>query len=219
MDRATNSKKIHLEEISDSWISNNLSEKKNGFYLFLKRLIDVFFGCTGLILFFIFFPIVAFFIKIESPGHILYKQERVGKNGKKFFLYKFRTMKEDGREYKDIWREKNCENITKVGKILRWTHLDELPQAINILKGNLSFIGPRPEWSELAKIFEKEIPYYKNRYIIKPGIIGWAQINFPASKSVEEAKEKFEYDLYYIKNQSLLLDLEIILKFIKLFFY
>ena len=106
-----------------------------------------------------------------------------------------------------------------IGKILRKLHLDELPQAWNIFKGELSFVGPRTEWIEFAKIFEKEIPFYKQRYLVKPGLFGWAQINFPASKSVDEAKEKFEYDLYYIKNHSLLLDLEIILKTIKLFLW
>ena len=132
-------------------------------------------------------------------------------------LYKFRTMAEDRNQDKEIWREKNKDNITSVGRILRKIHLDELPQAWNIFKGDLSFVGPRAEWLELAKVFEQEIPFYKQRYLVKPGLFGWAQINFPASKSVDEAKEKFEYDLYYIKNHSLLLDLEIILKAVKLF--
>ena len=127
-------------------------------------------------------------------------------------------MAEDGTEYKNFWREKNKENITRAGLFLRATHLDELPQAINLLKRDLSFIGPRPEWSKLAEVFESEIPYYKTRYVVMPGIMGWAQINYPASRSILEAKEKFEYDLYYIKNQSFLLDLEIILKCFRLFF-
>jgi lipopolysaccharide/colanic/teichoic acid biosynthesis glycosyltransferase len=211
-------KKICVEQVSEEWFKDNISENKNKFYLVFKLAIDMFFGCAGFIFFILLFPITAVLIKIDSNGNILYKQERIGKNGKKFILYKFRTMTENGREYKDFWREKNKENITYIGSILRKTHLDEIPQAINLLKRDLSFIGPRPEWIRLADIFEKEIPYYKYRYIVMPGIIGWAQINFPASKSVTEAKEKFEYDLYYIKNQSFLLDLEIILKSFKLFF-
>jgi len=212
-------KKICLGSVNKDWITENLSNKENKIYSLFKKLTDIFFGVVGFVLFLISFPVSAFFIKIGSPGHILYKQERVGKNGRKFFLYKYRTMYENGREYKDIWREKNADNITKAGRILRRLHTDELPQAINLLKGDLSFIGPRPEWIELAKTFEVEIPYYKNRYLVKPGIIGWAQINYPPSKSVEEAKEKFEYDLYYIKNRSVLLDLEIALKAVKLFFF
>ncbi len=102
---------------------------------------------------------------------------------------------------------------------MRRLHIDELPQAWSMLKGDISFVGPRPEWIELATTFEREIPFYRHRYIVKPGIIGWAQINFPPSRSLDEAKEKFEYDLYYIKNRSLLLDIEIMLKAVKLFFW
>ena len=126
-------------------------------------------------------------------------------------------MQENSNQDKEVWREKNGGNVTRVGKILRQLHLDELPQSINILRGDISFVGPRAEWIELAKVFEKEIPFYKQRYLVKPGLIGWAQINYKASKSVEEAQEKFEYDLYYIKNHSILLDLEIFLKAARLF--
>ena len=128
-------------------------------------------------------------------------------------------MKESRGATEDIWREKDSSCITRVGKFLRATHIDELPQSWSIIKGDLSFVGPRPEWIEMAKKFEQEIPFYRQRYLVKPGIIGWAQINFPASRSVKEATEKFEYDLYYIKNQSLLLDAEIILKAVKLFIF
>ena len=125
-------------------------------------------------------------------------------------------MKVSKKQDKDFWREKDPSQINRVGKILRKFYLDELPQFFNILKGDISFVGPRPEWVELAKVFEKEIPFYSLRYIVRPGLTGWAQLNFPASVSVEEAKEKFQYDLYYIKNRSFFLDLEIILKTIRL---
>ena len=128
-------------------------------------------------------------------------------------------MKEAHDQNSKVWREKGGNEVTKLGAVLRRLHIDELAQAYNILKGDISFVGPRAEWQELAKVFEKEIPFYRQRYLVKPGLIGWAQINFPASKSVGEAKEKFEYDLYYIKNHSLLLDLEIILKAVKLFLW
>lgn len=209
------SKKISLDSINEGWLEKNISKKDNKFYLLLKRIIDVIFGLIGFIFFVIFFPFIAIAIKIDSKGSIIYKQERVGKNGKVFVLYKFRTM-HDSTD-KKAWREKDKNNITRVGKILRRSHLDELPQAMNLLRGDLSFVGPRAEWVELGKVFEKEIPFYKQRYLVKPGVIGWAQINFPPSKSLDEAKEKFEYDLYYIKNRCILLDLEIILKSPKLF--
>ena len=210
-------RKICLADINEDWCESISSKKRDRFYLVAKKIIDLFFGIVGFLFFIIFYPFIAILIKANSKGEIIYKQKRVGKNGKPFMLYKFRTMlKENGQEEK-TWREKDVSNITAVGRILRRSHLDELPQAINILKGDLSFIGPRAEWIEFAKIFEKEIKFYKYRYLVKPGLIGWAQINYPPSKSVGEAREKFEYDLYYIKNQSLLLDAEIILKAVKLF--
>ena len=125
-------------------------------------------------------------------------------------------MKTNNKENKEVWREKNINQITKVGKFLRQTHLDELPQAWNILKGDISIVGPRPEWIKIGEIFEKEIPFYSQRYLVKPGITGWAQLHFPASLSVKEATEKFQYDLYYIKNRSLIKDIGIILKTINL---
>jgi lipopolysaccharide/colanic/teichoic acid biosynthesis glycosyltransferase len=159
-------------------------------------------------------------IKLEAGGPVFYIRKRVGLNGKIFDFYKFSSMvgNDNKDNDKDLWRVKDENQITKIGKILRKTHFDELPQSINLLKGDLSFVGPRPEWIEIAKIFEQEIPFYKQRYLVKPGLFGWAQINYKASSSIDEAKKKFEYDLYYIKNQSILLDLEIILKSINLFF-
>ena len=127
-------------------------------------------------------------------------------------------MKVSENQDKELWREKDPEQITGAGKVLRKFYLDEIPQFFHIFKGDISFVGPRPEWIELAKIFEKEIPFYSLRYLVKPGFTGWAQLNFPPSTSIEEAKEKFQYDLYYIKNRSFFLDLEIILKTIQLLF-
>ena len=210
-------KKISLDSISEDWLEKNIFEEENKFYLFVKKIIDVVFGVVGFVLFIILFPFLALAIKLDSGGSIIYKQERVGKNGRGFTLYKFRTMYENKDNNQKVWREKDRSNITRVGRVLRRSHLDELPQAWNILKGDVSFVGPRAEWSELAGVFEKQIKFYKYRYLIKPGLIGWAQINFPPSRSIDEAKEKFEYDLFYIKNRSILLDLEIILKSLKLF--
>lgn len=212
-----NNKKIYLSEINEQWLKENICKNKSKVYFFCKRATDIIFGFVGFIIFIILFLPVALLIKIESKGKVIYKQERVGKDRKIFWLYKFRTMYECNDADKKVWREKEKNSITRVGKFLRRTHLDELPQAINILKGDVSFIGPRAEWLKLAEVFEKEIPYYSYRYTVRPGLIGWAQINYPPSKSIKEAEEKFEYDLYYIINRSILLDLEIILKAYKLF--
>lgn len=210
-------KKVSLDHLDEIWFLEKISRPEDIFNKGVKRILDIIFSIIGLFFFIIFLPFAAIAIKLDSAGSIFYSQKRVGKNGKLFLMHKFRTMKEDKNQDKEVWREINKDNITRVGKVLRRLHLDELPQAWNIFKGDLSFVGPRAEWSELAGVFEKEIPFYRERYLVKPGLIGWAQINFPASKSVDEAKEKFEYDLYYIKNHSILLDIEIILKAVKLF--
>ncbi len=211
-------KKVSLNHLDEVWFLEKVSKPEDVFEKIVKRVFDFVFSIVGLLLFIVFFPFVAIAIKIEDRGSIFYNQKRAGKNGKVILISKFRTMVEDKNQNKETWREANKNNITKVGRVLRKLHIDELPQAWSLFTGDLSFVGPRAEWVELVKIFEDKIPFYKQRFLVKPGLFGWAQINFPASKSVDEAKEKFEYDLYYIKNHSLLLDLEIILKSIKLFF-
>jgi len=212
-------KKVPVSNLDEAWFLEKISKPEGKLEQIVKRLFDVLFSLVGLFFFIVFLPFIAVAIKLDSGDRVFYKQERVGKNRRIFTIYKFRTLKEKSTESREVWREKNGEEVTRVGKFLRRVHLDELPQSWSILKGDISFVGPRAEWLELVKTFEKEVPFYKQRYLVKPGLIGWAQINFPASKSVNEAREKFEYDLYYIKNHSLLLDLEIILKAIKLFLW
>jgi lipopolysaccharide/colanic/teichoic acid biosynthesis glycosyltransferase len=166
----------------------------------------------------VFIPLmllIAVLIKLNSRGPIIYKQKRIGKNDLPFTLYKFRTMKIGVNG--PLATEKNDKRVFFTGKILRFTHLDELPQLWNILGGDISFIGPRPESSELVEIYKK-LPYYEIRHLIKPGLTGWAQVNYKPSASVEEAFEKLRYDIYYIKNRSLVLDLLILLKTIKYIF-
>jgi len=209
-------KKVPLEAIDEFWFLENLSRSEKRIEEMLKRGFDILFSFVGLLITAILFPFIALAIKIDSPGSIFYSQKRVGKDRKVFTLYKFRTMKEDLNRDKELWREKDPSQITRVGKFLRRIHLDEFPQFWSILKGDLSFVGPRPEWEKLTRIFEKEIPFYSQRYLIRPGFTGWAQLNFPPSTSVEEAKEKLQYDFYYIKNRSFFLDLGIILKTAKI---
>lgn len=211
-------KKVPLEAINELWFLESLSRAEKRIEEILKRGFDVLFSAIGLLITAIFAPFIALVIKIDSPGSVFYIQKRVGKDGKVFTLYKFRTMRESPDQHKKTWRERDSSQITRVGKFLRKIHLDEFPQFWNILKGDLSFVGPRPEWVELAETFEKEIPFYHQRYLVKPGLTGWAQLNFPPSASIGEAKEKFQYDLYYIKNRSFFLDLGIILKTIPIIF-
>ena len=156
--------------------------------------------------------VISILIKIGSKGPVIYRQVRAGKNGKEFVLYKFRTMKHNSQG--PYWTVPEDERITLLGKYLRFTHLDEIPQLLNIIAGDLSFIGPRPERLELAEQYEL-LPHYNMRHIGRPGLTGWAQINFRPSASLEEAHEKLRYDIYYIKNRSHILDLHIMLMTIK----
>ncbi|MCY4523648.1 MAG: sugar transferase [Halobacteriovoraceae bacterium] len=158
---------------------------------------------------------ISLLIKMIEGGPVIYSQTRIGERGRKFTLYKFRTMFVGTDKDKNLWVQKNDARVTKMGKILRIMRMDELPQFWNVLKGDMSFIGPRPEMLELNYKIEKHVPYYNLRYLLKPGITGWAQVLYPYAASIEDALEKLQYDLYYIKNYSLLLDISIFLKTIK----
>ncbi len=162
--------------------------------------------------------LIAGLIKLTSEGPVLYTQTRVGLHGKQFLLYKFRTMRKDAEAAGPQWAKEDDPRVTPVGKALRATHLDELPQLFNIVRGELSFVGPRPERPEFVQELAKTIPFYTLRHIVQPGITGWAQINYPYGASIEDAKEKLQYDLYYLKHRSLALDLSIVLKTIRRFF-
>lgn len=209
--------KIPLAFVGQSWFLENLREGKKVFYDKSKRIIEIFLAFLFLFLTLPLWLLIALLIKLEDKGPIFYFQERIGKDGKKFLLIKFRSMKKNS-EITPCWAKENDPRITKIGKILRKTHLDELPQLLNILKGELSLVGPRPERPEFVWQLEKQIPHYQLRHLIKPGLSGWAQIKFGYGRSVADSYEKFQYDLYYLKNRSFLLDLEILLKTFQLFF-
>ena len=204
--------KVPLSFLSEDWFEKYYFQRNYFFYELIKRMLDIVGGIILLILSLIFWPIIGILIKIDSDGEILYKSKRIGKNGKEFFIYKFRTMVKDADKIGPSWTLLNDKRITKVGKFLRYSHLDEIPQVLNILKGDTSFIGPRPEEKRLVEIFKKEIPFYEKRMLIKPGIVGWAQINYPHGASVEDAIQKLKYDFYYLKHRSLSFDFLIALK-------
>lgn len=210
--------KIPLERIDKNWILANIEQREKKIYEIAKRGFDVLFSFVGLFILLILFPLIALMVKIDSPGPIFYSQRRIGKKGTIFTLYKFRTMKIGAKENDLPLASSDNFRITRIGKVLRRTHVDELPQFYNILKGDISFVGPRPEAIQLVESFQKEIPYYNLRHLVKPGFTGWAQINYHYTTSVSETREKLQYDLYYIKNRSSVLDLAIILKTVRLIF-
>jgi len=160
--------------------------------------------------------LTAVLIKLDSPGPVLYSQERVGKNGRTFRVYKFRSMRTDAEKDGPVWAVKQGDaRATRVGRVIRKIRVDEIPQFWNILRGDMNFVGPRPERPHFVRQLAEEIPFYEQRHLIPPGLTGWAQIKYPYGASVEDARQKLQYDLYYIKNQSLVLDAVILFETVK----
>ena len=163
-------------------------------------------------------------VKLTSKGPAIFSQTRTGFLGKPFTLYKFRSMKANAPDGSAegatgaVWKSANDPRVTGVGRMIEWTHLDELPQLWNILKSEVSFVGPRPERPQFVRELARQIPYYELRHLVRPGIAGWAQLQYRYGASVEDAREKLQYDLYYLKHRSFFMDLSIIAKTVKLFF-
>jgi exopolysaccharide biosynthesis polyprenyl glycosylphosphotransferase len=179
----------------------------------IKRLMDIVFSLIILIVTLPITLLVAIAIKLDSEGPVFYKQIRVGKDGKEFKIYKFRSMFKDAEKHTGpVWSTKDDPRITRVGKILRKFRLDEIPQFINVLRGEMSLVGPRPERPYFVEKLSKEIPLYKRRLKVKPGITGWAQVKHKYDESIEDVKKKLQYDLYYIENISLRMDLKILFR-------
>jgi len=199
-----------VEHLSEKWFLE--FEPPDLLTQAVKRTVDLGFALLAMLAFAVIFPFIALAVYLDCPGPIFYKQRRVGRNGKLFWVYKVRSMVPDAERDGARWAQKNDSRVTRVGRILRRTRLDELPQVWNILKGDMSLVGPRPERPEFVAELEERLPYYLSRLSVKPGLTGWAQVRYRYGSSVEDAKVKLEYDLYYVKHQSLLLDLSIILR-------
>lgn len=210
-------RKVPLADLKETWFLENI-EGSARFYDQLKKALE-FVGAIviGLVL----LPLellIALLVRATSRGPVIYRQRRVGKNGREFTLYKFRTMRADAEKNGAQWAEKKDDRTTFIGRILRTTHLDELPQLVNIAKGELSFVGPRPERPEFVANLKSQIPFYEVRLLINPGVTGWAQINYRADLTAEDVEQKLQYDIYYLKNRSVVLDIAIILKTLKSIF-
>lgn len=208
-------KKVPLETLNQLWFLENISKGEKNFYEILKTTSDIILALIGGIIFLILFPFIFPAIKLGSTGPVFYRQKRVGKSGKPFEVIKFRTMVQNAEQNGAVWAQKEDPRVTGFGKFLRKTRLDELPQVISVLKGEMSIVGPRAERPEFVEKLKKEIPFYEERLLVRPGLSGWAQINYGKDLSHNDTKEKLQYDLYYIKNRSFTLDLAIILKTIK----
>lgn len=215
--------RVSLSDIDETWLLQNVPQTESA-YASIKSITEVILGFIAFVVFLPVMFLVSLSVIFTSRGPIFYIQERTGFKGERFRLYKFRSMyngvdkNPDARAEKAIWTAKNDTRITPVGRVLRMSHLDELPQLINIIRGEMSFVGPRPERPIFITELEKQIPYYNLRNLVKPGITGWAQIRYPYGSSVEDAYKKLQYDLYYLKHRSFFLDASIGLKTIKKFF-
>lgn len=211
--------KLNIEMLSPSWLIFEPGFTRNGIKVVLARLFDV---ISSLIILIITFPILlltALIIAAESgfKHPIFYKQTRVGLDGKTFDLLKFRSMKVDAeKDGKAVWAKKNDDRITMIGKFIRKVRIDELPQIINILKGDMRLVGPRPERPEFVRELAKKIPYYEQRHSVKPGLAGWAQLRYPYGATEKDAYEKLQYDLYYVKNYNIVMDLFILIQTVEI---
>ena len=208
--------KIAIDNLRPSWLIFSEGFRKSRLQDGLKRAIDALSAVIGLILALPIMLLVAVAVKTTSRGPVFYHQSRVGQRGRVFVVHKFRSMREDAEKGTGaVWATKQDNRVTRVGRFLRLTRLDELPQLWNVLRGDMSLVGPRPERPEFVSSLTKEIPFYGQRHTIRPGLTGWAQVRYTYGASVEDALEKLQYDLFYIKNRSLALDLFVIAKTVK----
>lgn len=180
-----------------------------------KRLLDLLVSLFGLLFSLPLFLLVAILIKVDSPGSVLYRQARVGLRGRPYFIWKFRSMRQDAEKHGPRWAQANDPRISRVGWWLRKTRIDEIPQLVNVLRGEMSLVGPRPERPWFVQNLRRSIPYYDIRHTVKPGITGWAQVKFRYGASEEDSHTKLQYDLYYVKNLSFLLDMKVLIRTIR----
>ena len=207
--------KVPVEHIGDNWyVAMPIHHPgTGGLYPPIKRAMDVVLASLGLVLLGLAFPFIALAIYLDSRGPIFYTQERVGKGGRIFGAFKFRSMVPDAeKQGQAVWAKKGDPRVTRVGRLLRATHVDEFPQFLNIIRGEMSAVGPRPERPEFVAQLEKEIPFYRTRHCVKPGMAGWGLVKQGYGASREDALVKLQYDLYYIKHQSVWMDVVILLK-------
>lgn len=207
--------RIPIFLLQSDWLVRSFVDqyRTGGFYDVAKRLVDIIGALIGTLIFLIFLPLTFIAILIDSGSPVFFQQTRLGKNGREYSITKFRTMFQNAEsDGKARMAQENDERVTRLGKFLRKSHLDELPQFLNVLKGEMSLVGPRAERPEFVDHLQKRIPFYRARLFVKPGLTGWAQVNQRYAATVEETAVKLEYDLYYIKNQNLLLDFYILLR-------
>jgi sugar transferase (PEP-CTERM system associated) len=211
--------RVSLDMIRPSWLIFTGRGRQAKLATVTRSAVHRFVALIGALLSLPIVLLTAILIKLDSRGPVFYRQERIGKNGRPFVLAKFRSMRVDAEMKGPVWASKGDERTTRVGRIIRKVRIDEIPQFWNILRGEMSFVGPRPERPHFVAQLAQEIPYYEQRHLIAPGLTGWAQIKYPYGASIEDAREKLQYDLFYVKNHSLLLDAIILFETIKIILF
>lgn len=209
-------RRVYTTSLNDWWLLEHVHHERVGLYPIVKRVLDLLCACLIAIVFFLTFPAIALLIKLSDRGRIFFTQTRLTVDGTPFTIIKYRTMRAGTPN--NTWTEDHDPRVTAIGRFLRITRLDELPQWINILRGDMSLIGPRPEQAGIVEQLREEIPYFESRHAIRPGLIGWAQLHVYAG-TVSESQQKLQYDLYYLKHRSFLFDVEILLKTIAHVFF
>ena len=209
--------RIEVEQLYPSWLIFTEGFRFSVFFRIVRRVLNFSVALVALVIALPLLPLIVLIVKLGSPGPVLYRQQRVGRRGKVFYCYKFRTMRQDAEaDTGATWATDKDPRITRVGKFLRASRLDEIPQLWCVLKGDMHFVGPRPERPEFVEWLSKEIPYYGVRHVVRPGITGWAQVQYKYGNTLEDAREKLQYDLFYIKNASIGLDLLIMFQTLKI---
>src|ERR671913_1964426 len=207
--------KIMLDELKPSWLIFSDGFRARKLTRAVKRGVDVVLSVVGMVLAAPLMALTAVAVRLDTPGPVVYAQERIGEHGRTFMVYKFRSMRTDAEVGTPIWARDQDERVTRVGRIIRMTRLDEIPQLWNVLRGDMSFVGPRPERPFFVAQLAEQVPFYEQRHAVKPGITGWAQVKYRYGSSREDAMEKLRYDLYYIKHLSITFDLTIVFDTIK----
>jgi exopolysaccharide biosynthesis polyprenyl glycosylphosphotransferase len=203
-------RRLDLEQLQPGWLEATAAAEPSRMMQVLRRGVDVAISLAILVVSFPVIAVAALAVRLSSPGPVLYRQVRVGHDGRLFTLYKFRSMSVDAEAQGPAWASRGDPRVTAVGRVIRKLRVDELPQLFNVLRGEMSIVGPRPERPHFVEQLNTLIPFHADRTRVKPGITGWAQVNYPYGASVEDARQKLSYDLYYVKHRSLLLDLLIL---------
>jgi sugar transferase (PEP-CTERM system associated) len=209
--------RIEVEQLYPSWLIFTDGFRASSFFGMVRRALSFSVALIGLMMALPLMPFIYLAVKLDSPGPALYRQQRVGRGNSRFTCYKFRTMRQDAEaDTGATWATDDDPRITRVGKFLRTSRLDEIPQLWCVLKGDMHFVGPRPERPEFVEWLSRTIPYYGVRHMVKPGITGWAQVQYKYGNTIDDAREKLQYDLFYIKNAAVGLDLLILFQTIKI---